>query len=64
MYYFLFYVRQLLFHESTKTKIPAGLLTYSIFESPSRSLHRTVDLRFIQRLLAELTAAGLFRTFT
>ena len=46
------------------TLIP-GLLTYSIFLTPFPFLQSgTVDLSIVGKLLAELTAAGLFRIYT
>ena len=51
--------------ESFKNSILAGLLTYSIFLTPFPFLQSgTVDLSIVGKLLAELTAAGLFRIYT
>ena len=56
---------QTLIPESFKNSILAGLLTYSIFLTPFPSLQsETVDLSIVGKLLAELTAAGLFRICT
>ena len=56
---------QTLIPESFKNSILAGLLTYSIFLTPFPSLQsETVDLSIVGKLLAELTAAGLFRIYT
>ena len=56
---------QTLIPESFKNSILAGLLTYSIFLTPFPFLQSgTVDLSIVGKLLAELTAAGLFRIYT
>jgi hypothetical protein len=54
-----------LFRESFITNIlPAGFLTCSIFERPSLFRWKKWTVGNVQRLFAELTAAGLFRIFT
>ncbi len=52
-----------LVHESFITSVLAGFLTYSIFERPSHSLPNS-GIEYCSKILAELTAAGLFRTYT